>query len=202
MKQKKYFLLLFVLVIVVTGGAARTVSPCPMVPVVAERLPDLTIPRSGHSVFYVNHELTVAGGHTNGFVLTPTAEYFKGGAWHMLPMIYSHDNGGAIVMQSGKVLLAGGHEKNLGIGQSYEVETYDPLTHSFQGFACLDRKRALAQGVEIAGGQVVIAGNHQGPDDQVRQTRCYQHRACGTMARLACQGVRTADKHGIASCRY
>ena len=44
-----------------------------------ERLPDLNIPRAGHSLFFVNGELTVAGGHTNGFVPTPTAEYYKDG---------------------------------------------------------------------------------------------------------------------------
>ena len=53
---------------------------CPIIKVAAERLPDLNIPRSGHSVFVANGEVTVVGGHTSGFVLTPTAEYFKDGA--------------------------------------------------------------------------------------------------------------------------
>ncbi len=51
----------------------------------AERLPDLNIPRAGHNVFYVGGELTVVGGHTSGFVMTPTAEYFSDGAWHLVP---------------------------------------------------------------------------------------------------------------------
>jgi hypothetical protein len=46
-----------------------------------ERLPDLNIPRAGHQLFYVGGEVTVAGGHTNGFVPTPTAEYLKDGEW-------------------------------------------------------------------------------------------------------------------------
>ena len=49
-----------------------------------ERLPDLNVPRAGHQLFYVNGELTVAGGHTDGFVPTPTAEYYKDGKWHLL----------------------------------------------------------------------------------------------------------------------
>ena len=130
-----------------------------------ERLPDLNMPRYSHNVFYAGNELTVVGGHTSGFVLTPTAEYYEDGAWHLLNTVYSHDNGIAVVLDEGKrVLLAGGHEKNLGIGQTYEVEIYYPGTHSFEGFGCLDRNRALAQGVELSNGEVVITGNHQGND--------------------------------------
>lgn len=131
----------------------------------AERLPDMNIPRAGHTVFYANGELTVVGGHTAGFVLTPTAEYFNEGSWHMMPTVYPHDNGMSVVMDKGRrVLIAGGHEKNLGIGQSYEAEMYDPTSHSFGGFGCLDRKRALAQGVELDSGRVLITGNHKGDD--------------------------------------
>lgn len=130
-----------------------------------ERLPDMNVPRSGHNVFYANGELTVAGGHTSGYVMTPTAEYFSNGSWHLLPTVYSHDNGMAAVMDNGRhVLLAGGHDKNLGIGQSYEVEMYDSETHTSEGFGSLDRNRAFAQGVAIGGGQVLIAGNHKDND--------------------------------------
>ena len=127
----------------------------------AERLPDMNLPRSGHNVFYANGELTVVGGHTSGFVMTPTAEYFSNGAWHVVPSVYQHDNGMAVVLNGGhRVLLAGGHEKNLGIGQSYEAEMYNSTTHTFEGFGCLDHKRALAQGVELDSGRVLITGNH------------------------------------------
>lgn len=130
-----------------------------------ERLPDLNLPRFSHNVFYAGNELTVVGGHTSGFVRTPTAEYYSDGSWHLLNTVYSHDDGMAVVLNDGKrVLLAGGHEKNLGIGQTYEVEIYYPETHSFEGFGCLDRNRAFSQGVELANGEVVITGNHQGND--------------------------------------
>lgn len=130
-----------------------------------ERLPDLKIARSGHCVFYAGGELTVVGGRTSGFVLTPTAEYFADGSWHLVPTVYSHDDGLAVVFRDDqRVLIAGGHEKNLGIGQTYEAEMYYPETHSFDGFGCLDRKRALAQGVELSNGEVLIVGNHQGND--------------------------------------
>ena len=131
----------------------------------AERLPDMNVPRAGHNVFYADGELTVIGGHTSGFVLTPTAEYFKNGIWHEIPTVYTHDNGMAVVLDGGKrVLLAGGHERNLGIGQSFELEIYDREHHTFEGFGTLERNRAFAQGVELDNGNVLICGNHKGND--------------------------------------
>lgn len=124
-----------------------------------KRLSDMNTARTGHTVLFANEELTVVGGHTNGFVSLSTAEYFSGGKWQQLQMVYHHDDGFALPLQSGKVLIGGGHEKNLGIGQSHEVEMYDPTTHSFEGFGCLALKRTRATALEIDSGRVVIAGN-------------------------------------------
>lgn len=132
---------------------------CPIVKVEAKRLPDLNIPRSGHSAFVVNGEVTVVGGHSSGFVPTPTAEYFKDGDWHLLQTIYSHDGGFSARIRSGKVMVAGGFKENLGIGQSFEVEIYDPATHNFKGLGCLDQKRASATAVELDSSRVFITGN-------------------------------------------
>ena len=162
---------------------------CPIVRIEAERLPDLNIPRSGHSAFVVHGEVTVVGGHTSGFKLTPTAEYFKDGAWHLLHTVYSHDGGFSIALKSGKVLLAGGFKDNLGIGQSFEVELYDPINHHFEGFGCLDQKRASATAIELDSGRVMITGNWYADDGMelfdgheffshlkpVSQPRCLPH---------------------------
>ena len=132
---------------------------CPAVKLSMERLPDMNVPREGHALFCINGELTAVGGHTTGFVITQSAEYFADGEWHPMSPVYTHDNGAYKVLRSGKVLLYGGHERNLGIGQSYEVEMYDPVTHTFRGFGCLDQKRSLASSEELNDGQVVISGN-------------------------------------------
>lgn len=132
---------------------------CPVVRVEAERLPDMNVPRSGHSALLLNGEVTVVGGHTSGFVLTPTIEYLEGGRWQQLQTVYTHDGGISIVMASGKVLLAGGFKDNLGIGQSFEVELYDPATHESKGFGCLDQKRVSGAAVELDSGRVMITGN-------------------------------------------
>ena len=124
-----------------------------------EQLPELNIARAGHQVFCVNGEYVVAGGHTDGFVPTPTAEYFKDGEWHVMQMTYSHDVGFSARLKSGKVLIAGGCEQPSGIGQTFNAELYDPETHSFRGFGILQRKRTWASALELDSGEVVIAGN-------------------------------------------
>ena len=143
-----------------------TSSVCPVVQIEAVRLPDLNIPRADHSLFFVNGEPTVVGGHTSGFVPTATAEYYRNGKWHLMSSVYSHDNGFFLPLQSGQVLIGGGHAEPLGIGHTYSVEMYDPATHSFRGFGCLATKRCFASAAQLENGQVVISGNwYQGADN-------------------------------------
>ena len=145
-----------------TAGAkprSDSVNACPMVKIEAKQMPDLNIARAGHVLFYANDELTVAGGHTDGFVPSPTAEYLKEGEWHPLQMVYTHDNALAIVLRNGEVLLAGGSSEPIGIGQTFLSELYDPKSHTFDGFNSMQHKRTLASALELDSGQVVIAGN-------------------------------------------
>lgn len=151
---KKLTLLLLLLPVVVTA-----MGGCPEVKLQAVRLPDLNIPRSGHTLFVVNGEPTVVGGHTDGFVPTATAEYYSNGEWHLMETVYTHDQGFSLPLRSGQVLIGGGHEQPLGIGQLFSVEMYNPATHSFQGFGCLNRKRCFATGIEQDSGRVIITGN-------------------------------------------
>ena len=136
----------------------------PMTKIVPQRLPDLNIPRFCHGTFFADGELTVTGGHTSGFVPTPTAEFLKDGQWQVMQMAYPHDDGLCVPLRNGKVLLAGGYEKNLGVGQTIEAELYAPATHTFEGFGCLDRRRTQVSGIELPNGQVVAAGNWYHPD--------------------------------------
>ena len=77
-------ILLFLLPL--TAAATSPHETCKLVKITVKRLPDLNIPRNGHSAYCLNNEITVFGGHTTNFVLTPTAEYYKDGAWHLMPM--------------------------------------------------------------------------------------------------------------------
>ncbi len=78
---------------------------CPMVEMRVERLPDLHVPRLGHSVVVVNGEVTVFGGHTTGFIPTQTAEYFSDGEWHTMQMVYPHDHATTAVTPTGGCCL-------------------------------------------------------------------------------------------------
>ena len=131
----------------------------PAVEIKVERLPDLSMPRHGHASLCVNGEPMVIGGRTTNFVPIPTAEYYKDGAWHVVPLAYCHDDGSAVELSTGKVLIIGGHEKELGIGQTFTAELYDPMTHTSEGFASLDTKRSMASALALDSGRAIIAGN-------------------------------------------
>ena len=147
------------LTLVISMFASGVNTACPTVKIQPERLPDLNIPRTAHHVLCLNGEVTAIGGHTTAFIPTPTLEYYKDGEWHVLQMAYAHNDAIVVPLSSGKVLIAGGYEKPLGIGQTYSTEIYDPVTHTFGDFGCLDRKRAQSMGVELDSGKVMIAGN-------------------------------------------
>ena len=157
-------LMMMFLPFVAVASSDSIKSACPLVKIEVEQLPDLNIPRNGHSAVCMNGEVTVFGGHTTNFVLTPTAEYYKDGEWHLVDMAYPHDNGLCMMLRSGKVLLAGGSAEPMGVGQSYPVEEYDPETHTFRGFSILSRKRTFASGVELDSGRVIVTGNWYADD--------------------------------------
>lgn len=149
-------------------GATSEHSVCPMVKIEAVRLPHLNVARSGHSTFCANGEVVVVGGHTTGFVPTATAEYLKDGEWHLMKTVYAHDQGFFLPLRSGKVMIGGGHEQHLGIGQIFATEFYDPKTHTFTGWGCLDKKRCMAGAVELDDGKVYITGNWYNDDSWER----------------------------------
>lgn len=166
MKSALLFLLSLIVFSPISAEAenVKKATACPVLPLEVEQLPNLNTPRSGHRMLILNDEIVVFGGHTSGFVPTPTAEYFARGQWHQLDMVYRHDNGMVCATSSGKVIVAGGHEQPLGIGQTFTVELYSPTLHQFEGYGCLDRKRCFAEAVEIDSGKVIIAGNWYNDD--------------------------------------
>lgn len=156
---------LIALLPLVAAPQGNNAVKCPAVKVQAERLPDMNLPRYGHTVLLLNGEPTVIGGHTTNFVPTPTLEYYKDGKWHLVQTAFTHDDGCAVELSTGKVLIMGGHKENMGIGQSFEAELYDPLTRTSEGFASLDTKRAMPSALALDDGRAVIAGNWHHKDD-------------------------------------
>ena len=160
-----YVRTIFIILLLILASGAKAQhqteasKSCPVKKVQVERLPDLNIPRSGGHMLVINDIPYVFGGHTSGFVPTPTAEYFEDGEWHVLPMVYTHDQGLYQPLPSGKVLLAAGHEKPLGIGQTFAVELFDPETRTFEGYGCMEKKRFFPSSALLADGRVLISGN-------------------------------------------
>ena len=190
-RPHRLLFLLMLLLPMVTMAA----NQCPMIHIEVERLPDLNIPRNGHSAVCVNGVITVFGGHTTNFVLTPTAEYYKDGEWHLMDMAYPHDNGLCMVLRSGKVLLAGGSAEPMGVGQSYPVEEYDPEAHTFRGFSIMSRKRTFASGVELDSGRVVVTGNWYAGDgiEMFDGDRTFSHVKDVTIGKASPYLLRTSD---------
>lgn len=146
-------------------GLSAAGDTAPLVKMAAERLPDLNIPRNGCVMeLGPGGEPVVFGGHTTGFVPTPTAEYYSDGAWHVLDMLYSHDMPACVQLRNGQVLLAGGSGEPFGIGQNWGVEVYDPAARTFSTMPILDRKRALASAVQLVDGSIVVSGNWYADD--------------------------------------
>ena len=189
------------LLLIVLLPLTAVAEDCPKVKLQVERLPDLHIPRGDASVFVVNGEPTVVGGHTSGFVPTATAEYYSNGEWHLLETVYPHDHGFSVVLRSGQVLIGGGHSEPLGIGHTHSVEMYDPVTHTFRGFGCLDKKRCFAAGQELDSGRVIITGNWFNDDSMERfdGQKYFAHARKVSQVR-ACPYVFPIDDDVIAFC--
>lgn len=129
-----------------------------------EALPGLNTPRGGGRLMLLDGELTIFGGHTDGFIPLATAEYLSGGAWHEVNSKYAHGFGLVTRLTDGRVMLGGGSSESFGIGQSWGVEIYDTKSHSFQSVGILDRKRAGVSACALPDGKVVVSGNWYAPD--------------------------------------
>lgn len=142
----------------------KDTSQVRFIPMKWEHLPDLNIPRAGHRFFVANGEMVVVGGHTDGFVRTATAEYYKNGEWHLVKTIYPHDLGFSLKLGNGDYLLGGGCADDFGIGRTFGVERYDPLSHAFAPYPILDTMRAICSAALLSSGEILVSGNWYAAD--------------------------------------
>lgn len=134
-------------------------------PISVECLPDMGIPRAGHQLLWTGDALVAIGGHTTGFVITRTAEAYKDGRWQPIqPPLYPHDGGFALPLRDGGVLLGGGCSQDFGIGGTWGLERFDPVTCTFSGVGIMDRPRSFASALERQDGDIVVSGNWFAPD--------------------------------------
>lgn len=124
-----------------------------------EALPEMLKARADHAVFYAGGDLVVCGGHTSGFAVESSAEYYRDGEWHLMQMTSAHDMPFYVELPDGKWLIGGGCAYGGGSGQSDYVDLYDPATHSFSSFPYLTIGRALTRGLSLGNGDVLVSGN-------------------------------------------
>lgn len=137
-----------------------------VVPMQAERLPDMISGRADHVMYVSNGQLVVAGGHVNGFEITTSAEYLDNGEWHSIGMNYTHDMGFSVVLADGRLMLGGGCSYGSGVGQSSGVEIYNPASHSFEVMPSMTTSRTLCHAVQMADGNVLVSGNWYASDSK------------------------------------
>lgn len=133
-------------------------------PMRVERIANLHVPRGGHNTIVAGGEIVVIGGLTDGYKLMESAEYYSGGSWHTVPMLYPHVNGFLTPLPDGRILLGGGSQEDFGIGQSWGMEIYDPVAHTFTPVGIMSEKRAQCNALTLPDGSVLIAGNWYAPD--------------------------------------
>ena len=137
-----------------------------VVPMQADRLPDMIYGRADHIMYVADGQLVVAGGHVNGFETTTSAEYLDNGQWHSMTMNYTHDMAFSVVFADGRLMLGGGCSYGSGVGQSSGVEIYNPASHSFDIMPSMIEARTLCHAVELAGGDVLVSGNWYASDSK------------------------------------
>ena len=131
-----------------------------------EKLPDMSVPRRGHSLIAAeNGDIVAVGGHTTGFQLAPSAERLNNGKWEKVGITNAHDGSANIALPDGRFLICGGMGKALGVGQSAACDIYDPSTHSFSPTASLKTARGFCAGVPTGeGNNVLLSGNWYNSD--------------------------------------
>lgn len=146
------------------GMAAASAVKDAFQPLKVETLPSLSVPRSCHVFRIIEGEPTVLGGHTTGFNLTDSGEWFDGKQWHSFRMAYPHDGGFSVLLEDGSLMVGGGCAEPFGIGQTWGVEIYNPLSHSCDPYGILDRKRAFASALNLGADTLAVSGNWYSKD--------------------------------------
>ena len=123
-----------------------------------EKLPDMKLARLWHQTFPTSNGLVVVGGHTTGFSPTKTAEIYRDGKWQELSIGSAHDGGFSVMLNDGRWMVGGGFSQANGVGQSKDVDIYDPKTNTFQAGPSLSNARALAKAINMSG-NIYVSGN-------------------------------------------
>lgn len=150
--------------------SAAGLSPADSIPVSRighKRLPDMNIPRASHQVASFGDGILVVGGHTTGFVLTQTAEFYSYGTrqWTIIPTLYNHDFSFSAFLDDGSLAVGGGCDEDFGVGQTLSVEVFDPRGHTFSPLPIMERRRTGCCAANLGNGRLAVSGNWYRKDE-------------------------------------
>ena len=145
-----------------------------------EKIADMNTARAGHQLFPSGKGFVVVGGHTTDFSPTKTAEIWQDGSWRDLSIGSFHDVGFSVVLNDGRVMVGGGCSSDNGVGQSKNVDIYDPSTQTFSAGPNLTVARTMCNAIAI-GNKVYVSGNWYADDPTLDYYDGNAFSAVGTM---------------------
>lgn len=122
----------------------------------------MTINRYGHALVSLPDGRVLAiGGHTEGFLLTPTAEIYdpQTDLWTLYDIDNPHDGCSYVELSDGKFMFFGGFGSAYGVSQSAGTTVFDPVTTEFTTGPPMNLKRAYSTAVKLTDNRIIIVGN-------------------------------------------
>jgi len=129
---------------------------------VVENTPPMNVSRHGHAaVSLPNGKVLVVGGHTQGFLLTSTAEIYNPltNSWTLYTIDNPHDGASIVKLSNGKFMFFGGYSSGYGVGQSTVTTIFDPATNAFSTGPQMNVARGNSTAVLLKDNRVMIVGN-------------------------------------------
>ncbi|MBV6406244.1 MAG: hypothetical protein GFGODING_03029 [Flavobacteriales bacterium] len=126
----------------------------------------MQVARYGHMATPLDDgKVLVAGGHTQGFALTATAEIYDPAldTWTLYNVPNPHDGGAMVRLSDGRYLFMGGASSGSGVGQSSVTTLYDPVSDSFTNGPPMLYSRFFQTAAVLASGDVLVVGNWYAP---------------------------------------
>lgn len=131
-------------------------------PMSVEYLPTMSMTRCSQGMMVPSdNKFVVIGGHTEGFLITQSAEVFNNtpSVWQTKTSVTTHDMPFMAKLSNGTYLIGGGSSMASGIGQSATCEIYDGATDVTSAAASMLVARTNASAATLKDGSVLVCGN-------------------------------------------
>lgn len=157
--MKHLHVLLFCLFLSIGATNAQT-------PMSVEYLPTMNLTRAAQGMMVLSdNKFVVIGGHTEGFLITQTAEVFNNSpsVWQTKTLVTPHDMPFMAKLNNGTYLIGGGSSMAYGVGQSAACEIFDGTTEASSAAGSMFVARTNASAATLKDGSVLVCGNWYAP---------------------------------------